>query len=157
MPATTVSPETKDLGTKDTGAKAEVTTRNTRQRQAIREAFEATGRPLDPNQVLQYASQRHSGLGIATVYRNIKYLVEEGWLTEVELPGQVTHYEISGKAHHHHFHCSQCKNVYEMDGCLHNVKALAPAGYVVTGHELVLYGVCQDCNRAARSQPRKKA
>ncbi|HEU0120783.1 MAG TPA: transcriptional repressor, partial [Bryobacteraceae bacterium] len=90
----------------------------------------------------------HSGLGIATVYRNIKMLLEEGWLTAVELPGEVTHYELAGKEHHHHFHCRACGKVFELNACLPNVQKLAPQGFAVTGHELLLYGACRDCTPA---------
>ncbi len=120
-------------------------TRDTRQRRAIRAAFEANDHPLDPTEVLQLAAVEHRGLGIATVYRNIKMLLEEGWLTAVELPGEVTHYERSGKAHHHHFHCRTCGKVYELNACLPNVQKLAPEGFQVLGHDLLLYGACQDC------------
>lgn len=119
--------------------------RDTRQRRAIRAAFLATDRPLDPSEVLELAAGEHSGLGIATVYRNIKMLLEEGWLTAVELPGEVTHYELAGKAHHHHFHCRLCGKVFELNACLPNVQQLAPQGFSVTGHDLLLYGACRDC------------
>lgn len=123
-------------------------TRDTRQRRAIRAAFLATDRPLDPSEVLELAAGEHSGLGIATVYRNIKMLLEEGWLTVVELPGEVAHYELAGKAHHHHFHCRTCGKVFELNACLPNVQELAPQGFSVTGHDLLLYGACRNCTRA---------
>ena len=120
-------------------------TRDTRQRRAIRAAFLGTDRPLDPNEVLELAAIGHTGLGIATVYRNIKSLLEEEWLTTVELPGEVTHYELAGKEHHHHFHCRTCGKVFEMNACLPNVQKLAPQGFQVAGHDLLLYGACRDC------------
>lgn len=125
-----------------------VATRDTRQRRAIRAAFLGTDRPLDPNEVLTLAAGDHSGLGIATVYRNIKMLLEEGWLTAVELPGEVTHYELAGKAHHHHFRCRSCGKVFELNACLPDVQSLAPEGFQVDGHDLLLYGACRDCARA---------
>lgn len=123
-------------------------TRDTRQRRAIRAAFLGTDRPLDPNEVLALAATGHSSLGIATVYRNIKSLLEEGWLTPVELPGEITHYELAGKDHHHHFHCRTCGKVYELNACLPNVQKLAPQGFQVAGHDLLLYGACRECSPA---------
>ena len=120
--------------------------RNTRQRRAIREAFALADRPLNPNEVLELAATDEQGVGIATVYRNIKALVEEGWLTTVELPGESARYELAGKAHHHHFHCKGCGKVFELAGCLTGFKALAPPGFQVTGHEVLLYGTCQTCS-----------
>jgi Fur family ferric uptake transcriptional regulator len=90
----------------------------------------------------------HRGLGIATVYRNIKILLDEGWLAPVALPGEVTHYELAGKEHHHHFHCRACGKVFELNACLPNVQQLAPAGFSVQGHELLLYGACRECAAA---------
>ena len=122
--------------------------RNTRQRTAIREAFEQVDRPLSPQQVLEAAQSEVDGLGIATVYRNIKALLEEGWLAPVELPGSATVYERSGKAHHHHFHCERCSRVFDLRGCLPNINRLAGPRFSVARHELVLYGTCADCRTA---------
>jgi len=122
--------------------------RNTRQRAAIRKAFERADRPLSPQQVLDAAQAEVDGVGIATVYRNIKALLEEDWLVAVELPGSATVYERSGKAHHHHFHCDECGRVFELTGCLPNINRLAGRKFSVARHELVLYGMCADCRTA---------
>lgn len=121
--------------------------RNTRQKGAIRDVFVAMDRPLGPQEVLEHAGSRIDGLGIATVYRNIKALVEEGWLTAVDLPGEPSRYEISGKAHHHHFHCVNCKRVFDLPGCPVEVKPKLPDGFIATTHELVLYGKCDVCSK----------
>jgi Fur family ferric uptake transcriptional regulator len=125
--------------------------RKTRQRAAIREAFESSGRPLSPEEVLAEAQRNVDGLGIATVYRNIRSLVEEGWLDVVELPGETPRYELAGKGHHHHFHCKQCGRVYELQGCEASFRHMIPRGFHVTGHEVVLYGTCNDCRVAAKN------
>ena len=126
--------------------------RKTRQRTAIREALEAGGRPMSPEEVLAAAQQQVRGLGIATVYRNLKALVEEGWLTPVELPGQPARYELAGKDHHHHFHCRACGRVFELHGCVGRLAGLAPDGFETTGHDLLLYGNCAEC-RARKDAP----
>jgi len=119
--------------------------RKTRQRTAIREAFERGARPLSPQQVLDAAQAEVDGLGIATVYRNIKGLLEEGWLSAVDLPGGVTVYERAGKPHHHHFHCDRCGGLFELTGCIPNISRLAGRRFSVSRHELVLYGLCAEC------------
>lgn len=119
--------------------------RNTRQREAIRRALESAARPLSPTELLALSQTEVRGLGIATVYRNIKALQEEGWLTAVDLPGGQTVYEIAGKAHHHHFQCDACRRVFELEGCLPAVHTLAPQGFQVRRHEITLCGLCPDC------------
>jgi Fur family ferric uptake transcriptional regulator len=49
--------------------------RNTRQRSAIRDAIAQAQRPLLPHEVLEAARTEVPGMGIATVYRNLKALV----------------------------------------------------------------------------------
>lgn len=129
---------------------AKVDQRKTRQRTAIREAFETADRPLSPLQVLEAAQTAAEGLGIATVYRNIKEMVDEGWLSALDLPGAPTLYERSGKAHHHHFHCDGCSRVFELHGCIPRIEQLAGRRFSVRRHELVLYGRCADCRKTAR-------
>jgi Fur family transcriptional regulator, ferric uptake regulator len=119
--------------------------RQTRQKGAIRRAFIEAERPLSLEEALATAQEHHSGLGIATVYRNIKALVEDQWLTVVEIPGDSPRYEISGKKHHHHFHCNDCGKLYELEGCVEQIKPRLPRGFHATGHEFFLYGVCASC------------
>ena len=119
--------------------------RNTKQRHAIRLAFEIAGRPLAPEEALAAARRAHAGLGIATVYRAIKAALEEGWLVAVELPGSSARYELAGKKHHHHFHCRACGKVFEIAGCVENLRKLIPSGFRVTDHDVLLYGYCCDC------------
>ncbi|MGH7583874.1 MAG: Fur family transcriptional regulator [Gemmatimonadales bacterium] len=120
--------------------------RNTRQRGAIRRAFQRADRPLGTGEVLELARSEVGGLGIATVYRNIRTLVDEGWLTVVELPGEVPRYETNGKQHHHHFRCRNCGRVYEVPGCVSDLNEIVPPGFVMEAHDLVLYGQCADCS-----------
>jgi Fur family ferric uptake transcriptional regulator len=129
-----------------------LTTRTTRQKTAIRSVFEHTGRPLTTGEVLTVARQRVEGLGIATVYRTIKNLLDDGWLTAVDLPGEPPRYEIAGKGHHHHFLCESCGGVFELEGCLPAIERLAKRGFSVRSHEVVLYGRCGDCARRQKKR-----
>jgi len=119
--------------------------RDTAQRRAIRAVLDAAGRPLSPKEVLREGRERVASLGMATVYRTLNALVDEGSVTPVELPGEPARYEMSGKPHHHHFHCRECDQVYEVDGCPGNLRQGVPSGFVLDSHELVLYGRCATC------------
>lgn len=120
--------------------------RQTSQRRAIREAVAAAGRPVLPEEVLSTAQRTVPGIGIATVYRNLKRLHEQGFLRSVELPGvATTRYELASLSHHHHFHCRGCDQVTDIAICPGDLGRHAPAGFVVESHELVLHGLCAGC------------
>jgi Fur family ferric uptake transcriptional regulator len=130
--------------------RAPVQRRRTRQRAAIRAVLEEARRPLSIAEILDLAQRSVPGLGIATVYRTVGTLVEEGVLAQVEIGGEAPRYEISGRGHHHHFRCRRCQRVFEVEGCLPEIQRLAPAGYLVEDHEILLFGLCPDCT------PRRK-
>lgn len=119
--------------------------RETVQRRAIREALRLAGRPLSPQELLDEAQKSVPGLGMATVYRTVKGLLDENWLAPVNLPGEPARYEIAGKPHHHHFHCKACSKVYEIAACPGKLDSMLPPGFTLEGHELILYGACPAC------------
>lgn len=120
--------------------------RDTAQRRAIRGALEEAGRPLGALEVLEASKPLVPGLGIATVYRNIKALLEEGAVSAVELPGEPPRYESAGKGHHHHFRCSRCEKVFELDGaCVPDLKKALPRGFRADSHEVLVHGRCAGC------------
>jgi Fur family transcriptional regulator, ferric uptake regulator len=119
--------------------------RSTKQKQAIRAAFTTASRPLSPEETLVWAQKQHKTLGIATVYRNIKALVEDRWLVPVDIPGQPSRFELAGKKHHHHFYCSGCDKVYELEGCSAAAKPRLPQGFMPRTHEFYVFGLCAVC------------
>ena len=119
--------------------------RGTRQKSAIRTLIEKSRNPLLPTEMLEGAQQAVAGLGMATIYRNLKALVEAGEVRAVELPGEPTRFESAHLGHHHHFQCRVCEKVFDVQSCPGNLAALAPQGFIVERHELTLYGQCRAC------------
>jgi Fur family ferric uptake transcriptional regulator len=87
-------------------------------------------------------------LGLATVYRALGLLAEEGVIDALShRPGELC-YRWCGDEHHHHLVCSNCHRVVELVECelepwLERVSAAH--GFVATGHRLEVAGVCGDC------------
>ncbi len=61
--------------------------RETRQRSAIRNALKTADKPLQPKEIQDIASRTSPKIGLATIYRNLKKLEEEGLVEAVHLPG----------------------------------------------------------------------
>lgn len=124
--------------------------RSTRQRSAIRTVIDDAGRPLSPQEVLDAAQAEVPALSLATVYRNLKQLLEAGEIQAVSLPGDSPRYESAHHDHHHHFQCTECQRVFDIHACPGDMAALAPRGFSVERHELTLYGRCADCAASAK-------
>jgi Fur family ferric uptake transcriptional regulator len=114
--------------------------RDTQQREAIREALVDAGRPLSVDELFKLAQNKVAGLGIATVYRNLKALQLEGQIVQVDLPGQPPRWEIAAASHHHHFLCRTCN------------KQLLPEGYILEKHDILLHGQCDACTGKANAR-----
>lgn len=134
--------------------------RNTRQREAVLAAIEHAGRALTPGEILALAQGSVASLNLSTIYRHINALQDEARIVKVLLPGQAARFEAAcaeghghGGAphHHHHFHCNGCDRVYALHACPGSMQDLAPAGFVVSAHEITLRGLCAECSRSRAS------
>lgn len=125
--------------------------RQTRQQAAIERAITRSERPLSPVELLGAARRQTPTLSLATVYRALRRLEVGGLVARVDIPGQGTRYEsrLAAQTHHHHFVCQMCERVFDVPGCARGVEKLAPAGFTVESHEIVLYGRCDACARTA--------
>jgi len=121
--------------------------RRTKQRDALQHVLESAERPLSVGELLDAASKRVDGLGVATVYRAVGTLLDSGWIEAVEIPGEPARYERADKGHHHHFQCQKCDRVFDIAGCLDNLRKLVPPRFRVSGHAVTLYGLCASCAR----------
>lgn len=119
--------------------------RNTSQRTAIQSVFQMIDRPMGIDEILEHGRTLVHSLNQATVYRNLKLLVENGWLKPISHPVLGTLYERADKGHHHLFHCHACNRLYELPGCALDEHNAVPKGFVIEEHEIFLFGVCPLC------------
>ncbi len=122
--------------------------RQTVQRQAIMNALEQSPGPLTVPEIHEVASVAIPRMGVATVYRTVKLLLEHGSIHAVMLPDGHARYESAHLAHHHHFRCNACDVVYDLPGCMMPIPdgTSLPNGFIVEGHEITLYGTCATCD-----------
>jgi Fur family ferric uptake transcriptional regulator len=120
--------------------------RNTSQRAAIQQVFlQHDQQPMSVDEILAHGRHVVPSLNQATVYRNVKILLNDGWLKQVDHPSLGFLYERSGKGHHHHFLCRVCNRVFDVPGCALNLKKAVPPGFVVENHDVFFFGLCPSC------------
>ena len=98
-------------------------------------------------------------IGRATVYRTLIELVEAGLLRKIELDGRAVYEHDYGYPQHDHMYCTKCEQLIEF----HSDELIAMRDAVardhrfrVTGHRLIIQGVCDDCSKAQRRVKRKQ-
>ena len=84
----------------------------------------------------------------ATVYRNLRDLVEAGLVREVAVEGRSARFDVKGMRHHH-FICDRCGELEDMEWF--NVPQ-PPTKFLgdrmVREYELILRGLCTSCASA---------
>lgn len=124
----------------------QVVPRNTKQKTIILDILKAKKVPISAVEILKLAQTKLPDLNKTTVYRTLDRLVGEKVVEAVHLESGLAHYELaSGRHHHHHFVCNTCTKIYCLEGCPNELKSLLPSGFVMTGHEVTLRGVCAKC------------
>ena len=132
--------------------------RQTPQRDAILRVIEAASGPLSVPEIHALSQKTMPKLGIATIYRTIKLLLDAEQIQSVILPSGEARYERAGMGHHDHFQCRKCQHVFDLDICpsgLHNGMTL-PGGYVVEDHEMIVYGLCANCSTPQKTAPKRR-
>ena len=88
-----------------------------------------------------------------TVYRTLAELVDAGLLRQMTLGNRSVYEHDYGYPQHDHLYCQKCEKLIEFSS--HDVRRIREAvanehQFRVTGHRLIIYGVCQECSRQRR-------
>jgi len=132
----------------------------TQQRQEIAEKFLGANRHLSAEELYQSIRRTHPEVGLSTVYRTLKLLVDAGLASRRDFGDGIMRYEpCSDEGHHDHLICIRCGAIIEFEN--QKIEALqkevaALKGFTVTRHRLEIYGYCEKCRSSGRSQGQQK-
>ena len=121
--------------------------RRTRHFIAIEQLLQQTPGALSAEEV--HEALKATGVGLATVYRALNRGVEAELFRPVPLADGPTRYEPADRPHHHHFACTSCDRVFDVEGCPGRFERMLPKGYELESHDLVLRGRCAECREEA--------
>ena len=82
--------------------------RMTQARSSIINLLENTDHPLTASSIHKILKRIGVTTNITTVYREIEFLLKERIIEKIPLLDNELHYEITGRAHHHHLFCTSC-------------------------------------------------
>ncbi len=118
--------------------------RHSKSRDVIYQTLASTKSHPDAEWIYNEAKKRADGLGIATVYRNLKKLSDRGKIVAIETNNGSVHYDACVKEHAH-FICEKCNRILDIDFPEVPFSEAEKAGYTVKRGKVVLYGVCPHC------------
>lgn len=124
----------------------------TEQRIQILEIVRSGPSHFTAQDIFEAVESRFPGIGFATVYRFLRTLSENNYVSEVRMGGMPARYEWAQKHHHDHLTCVECSRIVEFENT--DIERLQEAvakqfGFVLTHHLLELYGLCPECRKTA--------
>jgi Fur family transcriptional regulator, ferric uptake regulator len=118
------------------------------QREVILDVFLKSESHLSVDDLLRIVQKRRPDIGRTTVYRTLKLLASAGLASELALDGE-TRFELEYKrAHHDHFICKSCGDIFEFSSPeIERIQEEIAAGiaFVIDGHRHHIFGFCRRC------------
>ena len=120
--------------------------RMTKQRKMVYQCLENSEKPLSVEAI--YEIIKDDKLNLSTVYRAIEYFENNDLLVKFHFNGKNFYFLEKDGNHHHYFVCTKCHTMHKikcnMKEILNNLES--NKNFVVTNHEMNVYGLCSLCN-----------
>jgi len=131
--------------------------RLTKTRRAVVEVFFGARAPLSAPQILLTLGRMSLVVNKTTVYRELERLEKIGIVRGVWFQDRKQYYELADRDHHHHFVCTLCDNITDIEinesGILAKAERIGRRlGFHITTHAVEFYGQCTACVSALSSR-----
>ena len=133
--------------------------RITPQREMIIEELTSTNAHMAAEEIHDEIQKRTKALNIATIYRTLDMLVEEGLACKNDLGAGCVVYAINRHGPHIHLVCRVCGQVIEANQSLISdlgKKLQQKYGFAADLRHISLFGVCSECQKEIPKPPTNK-
>ncbi len=118
------------------------------QRDVILEAFLKTGRHVSVEELLRIVRKRRADIGRTTIYRSLKLFKDAGLASELTYGGEARFETLWNRAHHDHFICGSCGEIFEFKSPeIERIQETIARGigFRIEGHRHHILGRCRKC------------
>jgi len=123
--------------------------RGTRQAQALAAALAGLPGFCSAQEIHAELRRKGEHVGLATVYRHLQALSEQGSVDAIrDASGETLYRQCGTTVHHHHLTCRNCGRSVEVEGRAVEKwaeRVAAEAGFTDVGHTVELFGLCPEC------------
>lgn len=87
-------------------------------------------------------------IGIATVYRTMKFLEEMNIVESLDVGDGIKRYELNLSLHHDHLVCTSCSKIVDFTDEIieeQQIKVAYKNNFDLKDHVMTIYGLCEKC------------
>ena len=104
---------------------------------------------LSAEEITQKIKENYNiDIGIATVYRAMKFFEELNIVSCLDALESSKLYELNISLHHDHLICTACRKIIEFTDDIIEEKQIKIAkknNFILKDHVMTIYGICEDC------------
>lgn len=124
--------------------------RITHQREIILEELRSVTSHPTADELYEMVRRRLPRISLATVYRNLEWLAENGIVQKIEVGGRQKRFDGT-TAEHYHIRCLKCGKVDDV--VMVPLESLEnqleqSTGYTILGHRIEFHGLCPTCKHS---------
>lgn len=124
--------------------------RQTETRRVLLALLHEADTPLSPPEIVKRCHALGRRANKTTIYRDLVLLEQAGVVHKVMLSDQLQYFELTEHSHHHHFICTVCNKITDVE--MNEASLLIRAeqlgkelGFQITTHAVEFYGQCFAC------------
>lgn len=122
--------------------------KRSRQRDAILECLKNRYDHPTADEIYQSVHEVIPNISLGTVYRNLTFLLEQGYIIRLSTGLGPDHYDAITEPHYH-FTCNQCEQVTDIVSPVMNKTNIEKINQnfdgEITDFKLMFYGICKKC------------
>ncbi len=121
--------------------------RKTKIRSNLLDIFENTPKPLSAPEIVLTLKKINIHANKTTIYRELAFLKENGFVREVLWDDNITRFEKSDPNCHHHLVCTNCNCVedFNLDHKFLFKKINENSKFKIMNHSIEFFGLCSNC------------
>lgn len=124
-------------------------TRLTKHMRAVIDIIIESKTPIEAKSIYTQLKDSHNSIDLSTIHRILEKL-HSIQLIDAIYREKATSYELSSQflPHHHHFTCSECNAIIDIDECLID-PLLSSISYIgkPISHSFEIQGICKSCQK----------
>lgn len=122
--------------------------RITRQKRVILDVLKVSTSHLTAEEVYRLAKKKMKAIGVATVYRNLEAMSEDGVIDTIYIAGSPKWYEMKKSGYHGHLFCEECGKLEDIVSCFlcltkNQIKNMG--GFEAYEFRILVIGKCKSC------------
>ncbi|MFA9262290.1 MAG: Fur family transcriptional regulator [Undibacterium sp.] len=124
--------------------------RGTETRRVLLSVLHTAAGPLAPPAIVALCHEAGRKVNKTTIYRDLAMMEKAGIVHRVIVSDRKQYFELTERGHHHHFICTGCEVIQDVDLDENFVLAKAKKagkriGFSIVTHAFEFYGRCAEC------------